>query len=131
MQDSDWKPLETIANKAIKEKQAFERLVMSKTDLLEMFKYSKYKVHFIQDKVPDGTDTTVYRCGPLIDLCLGPHVPNTGRIKAFAIMKVGTPLAARASWLTAADRIPQPTGWEARTTSRCSASPESPSPTRS
>ncbi|RDL30423.1 Uncharacterized protein BP5553_10301 [Venustampulla echinocandica] len=87
VQESDWKPLETIANQAIKEKQPFERLIMSKTNLLEMFKYNKYKVHFIQEKVPDGTSTTVYRCGPLIDLCVGPHVPHTGRIKAFAILK--------------------------------------------
>ena len=52
-----------------------------------MFKDNKYKQHIIKDKIPDGSDTTVYRCGPLIDLCRGPHVPNTGRIKAFAIMK--------------------------------------------
>merc|ERR1711871_1478266 len=30
---------------------------------------------------------TVYRCGPLIDLCMGPHVPNTGKVKAFATVK--------------------------------------------
>jgi threonyl-tRNA synthetase len=52
-----------------------------------MFKENKYKQHIIKDKIPDGTDTTVYRCGPLIDLCRGPHVPNTSRIKAFQIMK--------------------------------------------
>lgn len=48
---------------------------------------TRYKQHIINDKIPDGTSTTVYRCGPLIDLCRGPHVPNTGRIKAFEIMK--------------------------------------------
>ncbi|KAI9755834.1 MAG: CDP-diacylglycerol-serine O-phosphatidyltransferase [Chaenotheca gracillima] len=87
VQPSDWKPLETIAGKAIKEKQKFERLVLSKADLLTMFQDNKYKQHIIKDKIPDGTSTTVYRCGPLIDLCRGPHVPNTGRIKAFSIMK--------------------------------------------
>ncbi|KAI9816527.1 MAG: threonyl-tRNA synthetase [Pycnora praestabilis] len=87
VQQSDWKPLENIASKAIKEKQPFERLVLSKPDLLEMFIGNKYKQHIIKDKIPDGTSTTVYRCGPLIDLCRGPHVPNTGRIKAFQIMK--------------------------------------------
>lgn len=84
---SDYKPLKQIAEKAIKEKQPFERLELSKEDLLEMFSYNKYKQHIINDKIPDGTSTTVYRCGPLIDLCRGPHVPNTGRIKAFEIMK--------------------------------------------
>jgi threonyl-tRNA synthetase len=84
---ADYKPLKQVAEKAIKEKQPFERLELSKEDLLEMFAYNKYKQHIIQDKIPDGTRTTVYRCGPLIDLCRGPHVPHTGRIKAFDIMK--------------------------------------------
>lgn len=84
---ADYKPLKQIAEKAIKEKQPFERLTLSKEDLLEMFAYNKYKQHIIKDKIPDGTSTTVYRCGPLIDLCRGPHVPNTGRIKAFEVMK--------------------------------------------
>ncbi|RUP48070.1 hypothetical protein BC936DRAFT_145000, partial [Jimgerdemannia flammicorona] len=84
---ADYPALETIAKNAVKEKQSFERLVVSKPDLLEMFKHNKYKVHIINDKIPDGTSTTVYRCGPLIDLCIGPHVPHTGRIKAFAVTK--------------------------------------------
>lgn len=49
--------------------------------------YNKYKQIFISQKVPDGTSTTVYRCGPLIDLCRGPHIPHTGRIKAFEVLK--------------------------------------------
>ena len=84
---ADYKPLKQIAEKAIKEKQPFERLELSKEDLLKMFAYNKYKQHIISDKIKDGERTTVYRCGPLIDLCRGPHVPNTGRIKAFEIMK--------------------------------------------
>lgn len=76
VQTSDWKPLETLFNKITKEKQKFERLTMTKDELLEMFKYNKYKVHIINDKIPDETSTTVYRNGPLIDLCRGPHVPD-------------------------------------------------------
>jgi len=88
VESTDHKPLETLANNVIKEKQTFQRLTLSKEDLLEMFKTNKYKQHIIRDKIPDGTSTTVYRCGPLIDLCRGPHVPHTGRIKQFKIMKV-------------------------------------------
>ncbi|GMG48938.1 unnamed protein product [Ambrosiozyma monospora] len=84
---ADFKNIETVCTKAIKEKQRFERLVMTKEELLEMFNYNKYKQRLIQDKVPDGTSTTVYRCGPLIDLCRGPHIPHTGRIKAFKVIK--------------------------------------------
>jgi threonyl-tRNA synthetase len=85
--EHDIEPLEKIADKAIKEKQPFVRLTLSKENLLEMFKSNKYKQHIIKDKIPDGSMTTVYRCGPLIDLCRGPHVPHTGRIKSFKIMK--------------------------------------------
>lgn len=87
--DEDKKALETISNSIIKEKQPFERLEMTKDELLEMFQYSKYKVYFINQRVPEGTKSTVYRCGPLIDLCRGPHVPHTGNIKAFSVLKVG------------------------------------------
>lgn len=85
--ESDWKPIETLVGSIVKEKQKFERLELSKEDLLEMFNYNKYKQHIIKDKIPDGTYTTVYRNGPLIDLCRGPHVPDTGRIEAFSILK--------------------------------------------
>lgn len=83
----DFKNIETACQKAIKEKQPFERLVMTKEELLEMFNYNKYKQTLIQSKIPDGTSSTVYRCGPLIDLCRGPHVPHTGRIKTFKVLK--------------------------------------------
>ncbi|KAM9883931.1 threonyl-tRNA synthetase [Verticillium dahliae] len=87
VQASDWKPLESIVGSIVKEKQKFERLEMTKDELLEMFSYNKYKQHIIKDKIADGTKTTVYRNGPLIDLCRGPHVPSTERIEAFSIMK--------------------------------------------
>jgi len=50
-------------------------------------KYNDMKLHFIKEKIPDGSGSTVYRCGPLIDLCLGPHVPNTNRVKAYSIYR--------------------------------------------
>lgn len=84
---ADFPNLEGVAKTVIKEKQKFERLVMSKEDLLKMFHYSKYKTYLIQTKVPEGSSTTVYRCGKLIDLCVGPHIPHTGRIKAFKLLK--------------------------------------------
>lgn len=83
----DFAALETIVNSVIKDKQTFDRLIVSKEDLLEMFKYNKYKQYIISSKIPDGTSTTVYRCGPMIDLCVGPHIPHTGRIKAMSVLK--------------------------------------------
>lgn len=78
--------LENICNTIIKEKQPFERLEASKDALLEMFKYNKFKCRILKEKV-DTLTTTVYRCGPLIDLCKGPHVRHTGKIKAIKIFK--------------------------------------------
>ncbi len=58
-----------------------------KTDNAAIFQYNKFKRYLIETKVPDGTSTTVYRCGTMIDLCVGPHIPHTGKIKAFMITK--------------------------------------------
>ncbi|XP_045584758.2 threonine--tRNA ligase 1, cytoplasmic isoform X3 [Procambarus clarkii] len=82
----DFPGIEEVMKKITKEKQPFERLEMKKEDLLEMFKYNKFKVRLLNEKVKTDT-TTVYRCGPLIDLCRGPHVRHTGKVKAFAVTK--------------------------------------------
>ncbi|KAH7719882.1 putative threonine--tRNA ligase 2cytoplasmic [Aphelenchoides avenae] len=78
--------LKSITDCVVKDKQPFERLEMKKEDLLEMFKYNEFKVRILKEKV-DTPTTTVYRCGPLIDLCRGPHVRHTGKIKAMKITK--------------------------------------------
>lgn len=70
--------------KITKKKQKFVRLVVTKEEALELFAGNPFKEQIIKTKVADGTRTTVYKCGDLIDLCRGPHVPHTGRIKAFA-----------------------------------------------
>lgn len=51
---------------------------------MDLFADNPFKQQIISTKVPDGGRTTVYRCGDLIDLCRGPHVAHTGKIKAFA-----------------------------------------------
>ncbi|BFZ02291.1 hypothetical protein BsWGS_05330 [Bradybaena similaris] len=78
--------LETIVKNIAKEKQPFERLEMTKEDLLKMFEYNEFKKRIITEKVTTPT-TTVYRCGTLIDLCRGPHVRHTGKVKALAVTK--------------------------------------------
>uniref|UniRef100_A0A3P8ZPG3 threonine--tRNA ligase n=1 Tax=Esox lucius TaxID=8010 RepID=A0A3P8ZPG3_ESOLU len=82
--------LETLCKAVVKEKQPFERLEVSKETLLLldyiMLYYNKFKCRILNEKVTTPT-TTVYRCGPLIDLCRGPHVRHTGKIKALKIYK--------------------------------------------
>jgi len=82
--EADYKAVEKEAAKIAKSKQKFERLVVTKDEALEMFEGNPFKTQIISTKVPDGSRTTVYKCGDLVDLCRGPHLPHTGRVKAFA-----------------------------------------------
>ncbi|GMH54615.1 hypothetical protein TrRE_jg125, partial [Triparma retinervis] len=81
--EEDYKKIDTeVSKQIIKKKQKFERMVVTKDEAMEMFKYNPFKSEIIRTKVPDGTRTTVYRCGDLIDLCRGPHVRHTGQVKS-------------------------------------------------
>lgn len=73
--------------KIIKSALPFERIEVSKSDLMELFSYNKLKMQIIEQKITDDR-ATIYRCGSLVDLCAGPHIRNTGRIKAFRITNV-------------------------------------------
>ncbi|KAL2829027.1 hypothetical protein BDW59DRAFT_159422 [Aspergillus cavernicola] len=86
VKETDWKSLDTKASKIFKEKQSFDRLEVTKENLRKMFAYSKYKLHYI-DKLVTGEKSTVYRCGTLVDLCRGPHIQSTGKVKTFKIMQ--------------------------------------------
>ncbi|KAK3022344.1 hypothetical protein RJ639_047049 [Escallonia herrerae] len=86
------------AKKAVAEKQPFERIEVSKEQALEMFSDNKFKIEIIED-LPGDKTITVYRCGPLVDLCRGPHIPNTSFAKAFTCLK-----ASSAYWRGDKDR---------------------------
>lgn len=90
--------VENEVNKIIKSKQKFERMVITKEEGIALFADNPFKVSILQTKVPDGARTTVYRCGDLIDLCRGPHLPHTGKVKAFAATQ-----HSAAHWLGDAD----------------------------
>ncbi len=47
----------------------------------------KYKAEIIRD-IPAGETISLYREGDFVDLCRGPHVPSTGKLKAFKLMKL-------------------------------------------
>ena len=52
------------------------------------------KVHFIERFTHEGEDISLYRNGKFVDFCRGPHVPSTGRVKAFRVTNL-----AGAYWL--------------------------------
>ncbi|GAA0190296.1 threonine--tRNA ligase [Fulvivirga kasyanovii] len=83
--------LEKVEQKMLelaRNKSEFTRKDISKTDALKYFeeKGDEYKIELIQD-LEDGK-ITFYEQGNFVDLCRGPHVPNTGVIKAIKLMNV-------------------------------------------
>lgn len=82
----EYKSLEDKCKRIVKEKQKFDRLEVSIDQLLEMFDYNEFKCRILRERVKTAK-TTIYRCGDLIDLCVGPHVRNTGKVKAMAVTK--------------------------------------------
>ena len=73
----------------IKSDLPIERLVYSRKDALKIFKnFSEpYKVELIND-LPEGSTISFYKQGDFMDLCRGPHLPSTGKIKAFKLTSV-------------------------------------------
>src|SRR5713226_2508078 len=65
------------------------RKVMKRDEAVEYFKSigEHYKAEIIAS-IPAGEEVSLYREGDFVDLCRGPHVPSTGRLKVFKLMKV-------------------------------------------
>ena len=72
--------IETEMRKIIKEKIKLERFELSRADALELMKDEPYKVELIND-LPEDAVISFYKQGEFTDLCAGPHVDGTGRIK--------------------------------------------------
>ncbi|KAM3346647.1 hypothetical protein ACQJBY_020934 [Aegilops geniculata] len=98
LNDTHFGLIDKQAKKAVAEKQPFERIEVSRAEALEVFAENEFKVEIINE-LPEDKTITVYRCGPLVDLCRGPHIPNTSFVKAFACLK-----ASASYWRGKADR---------------------------
>ncbi|NLW44787.1 MAG: threonine--tRNA ligase [Syntrophomonadaceae bacterium] len=81
--------IEEEMNKIIKEDYPLLRSELSRSEARKMFEDAgeKYKVELIDD-LPEDATISVYRQGEFVDLCAGPHLPSTGRIKAFKLMNL-------------------------------------------
>ncbi|HNI37536.1 MAG TPA: threonine--tRNA ligase [Pseudomonadales bacterium] len=66
-----------------------QRVVMSRDEAVKTFAAmgEHYKVEIINE-LPAGEEISIYQQGEWKDLCRGPHVPSTGKLKAFKLMKV-------------------------------------------
>eukprot|EP01122_Echinamoeba_exundans_P016199 TRINITY_DN8139_c0_g1_i1.p1 TRINITY_DN8139_c0_g1~~TRINITY_DN8139_c0_g1_i1.p1 ORF type:complete len:760 (+),score=99.11 TRINITY_DN8139_c0_g1_i1:49-2328(+) len=77
-------------DQVLQERHRFERVEVSKEEALNIFKHNPFKLEFIRSKVPNGGIASIYKCGDLIDLCRGPHIPHTGLVKALAVTKTSS-----------------------------------------
>ncbi len=78
--------LESEMQKIVKAKLPIVRKEVSKAEALEFYQDEEYKLEMIGD-LQDGT-ISFYQQGEFTDLCRGPHVPHTGFVKAFKLLKV-------------------------------------------
>ncbi|MFQ3322297.1 MAG: threonyl-tRNA synthetase [Pseudomonadales bacterium] len=85
----DLEKIEKRMTELAKDDLAVERKVMSREDAISEFakKGEDYKVEIIRE-LPAGEDISVYGQGDWMDLCRGPHVPSTGKLKVFKLTKV-------------------------------------------
>jgi len=71
--------------------QPFIRRSMSREEALEVFRSHPFKVEIIESvessEVGEGEEVTIYSNNGFVDLCLGPHVPSTGRLKAVKLLR--------------------------------------------
>lgn len=67
----------------------YTRKELSREDAIELFrqKDEDYKVQILSE-LPDGETVSTYQQGDFVDLCRGPHLPSTGKIKAFKLQTI-------------------------------------------
>ncbi|GGG48917.1 threonine--tRNA ligase [Pseudohongiella nitratireducens] len=85
----DLSKIEAEMKKIVKEDLPVSRSVMTRDEAVAMFKDmgEAYKVDIIQS-IPGDEALSFYKQGEFIDLCRGPHVPSTGKFKAFKLTSV-------------------------------------------
>lgn len=85
----DLEAIEAKMKSLVKENIPVERSVMGRDDAVKFFHEmgEDYKAEIIES-IPSDEDLSLYRQGDFIDLCRGPHVPSTGKLGYFKLMKV-------------------------------------------
>ena len=83
--DEDKEKIEEEMKKIIKENIKIERFSLPKKEALELMKDQPYKQELIED-LPEGEEISFYKQGDFTDLCAGPHLESTGKIKTIKIL---------------------------------------------
>ena len=83
--DEDKEKIEAEMKKIIKEDIPIEKFTLSKKEALELMKDQPYKVELIND-IKEGEEISFYKQGDFTDLCGGPHLLSTGKVKAIKLL---------------------------------------------
>src|SRR5256885_4702062 len=92
----DLQKIEERMQKVVERDEKFVREYVPRDQAIEQYQAENdwMKVHFIQKHTEGENQVSFYRNGKFVDFCRGPHIPNTGRIKAFKLLNL-----AGAYWL--------------------------------
>ncbi len=84
----DLQAIEKEMQKLIDQDIPFKRQVLLKEEAIKLFKEKgqTYKIELIQE-IPDA-HVSIYQLGDFVDLCMGPHIPSSGMIKAFKLLSI-------------------------------------------
>ena len=83
--DEDKEKIEAEMKKIIKEDLPIERFSLPKEEALKLMEGQPYKQELIND-LPEGEEISFYKQGDFTDLCAGPHLMSTGKIKAIKLL---------------------------------------------
>ena len=85
----DFEQIEAEMKKVVKENQTFEMSELTREEAKAHYEEQKqpFKLERIDD-IPEGETITFFRNGEFTDLCAGPHVPRTGNVKAFKLLRL-------------------------------------------
>ncbi|HZK42680.1 MAG TPA: threonine--tRNA ligase [Syntrophomonadaceae bacterium] len=85
----DFAAIEKEMKKIIKANYPIVRQELSRDDAIKLFRENNenYKVELIQD-LPEDEIISIYQQGEFFDLCAGPHLPSTGKVKNFKLMSL-------------------------------------------
>ncbi|MDB4057304.1 threonine--tRNA ligase [Candidatus Thioglobus sp.] len=87
--EQDLAKIEKKMNAIVKQNLPIERMEMSREEAVKFFKSKGeyYKAEIIES-IPSNEALSLYKQGDFVDLCRGPHVPSTSKLKAFKLMKL-------------------------------------------
>ena len=87
--ESDLEKIEKNMSKLVSQNLAVKRFELSRDEAVDFFKNKGefYKAEIIES-IPQDEILSLYEQGDFVDLCRGPHVPSTGKLKAFKLMKL-------------------------------------------